>query len=75
MWSKYRHGGWPAKGGISLHITPFNPILVYRKFTVNPDNYIYLRDDGRIMANLSIYDELRTGLSFILLQILRHDRI
>lgn len=52
------------KGGISLHITPFDPILVYRKFTVNPDNYIYLRDDGRIMANLSIYDELRTGLSF-----------
>lgn len=52
------------KGGISLHITPFDPILVYRKFTVNPDNYIYLRDDGRIMANLFIYDELRTGLSF-----------
>lgn len=52
------------KGGISLHITPFDPILVYRKFTVNPDNYIYLRDDGRIMANLSIYDDLRTGLSF-----------
>lgn len=52
------------KGGISLHITPFDPILVYRKFTVNPDNYIYLRDDGRIMANLSIYDELRTGLNF-----------
>lgn len=52
------------KGGISLHITPFDPILVYRKFTVNPDNYIYLKDDGRIMANLSIYDELRTGLNF-----------
>lgn len=64
MWCKYRYGGWSAKGGISLHITPFDPILVYRKFTVNPDNYIYLRDDGRIMANLSIYDELRTGLSF-----------
>lgn len=64
MWGKYRYGGWSAKGGISLHITPFDPILVYRKFTVNPDNYIYLRDDGRIMANLSIYDELRTGLSF-----------
>ena len=56
MWCEYRYGG--------LHITPFDPILVYRKFTVNPDNYIYLRDDGRIMANLSIYDELRTGLNF-----------
>lgn len=51
------------KNGISLHITPFDPTLVYRKFTVNPDNYIYLRDDGRIMANLSIHDEMRTGIN------------
>ena len=51
------------KKGISLHINPFDPTLVYRKFTVNPDNYIYLRDDGRIMANLSIHDDMRTGIS------------
>ena len=51
------------KGGISLHIAPFDPILVYRKFTVNPNNYIYLRDDGRIMADLSIHDEMQTGLT------------
>lgn len=51
------------KQGISLHIAPFDPILVYRKFTVNPDNYVYLRDDGRIMANLSIHDEMRTGIN------------
>lgn len=51
------------KQGISLHINPFDPTLVYRKFTVNPDNYIYLRDDGRIMANLSIHDDMRTGIN------------
>lgn len=51
------------KKGISLHINPFDPTLVYRKFTVNPDNYIYLRDDGRILADLSIHDEMRTGIS------------
>ena len=50
------------KEGISLHITPFNPTLVYRKFYVNKDNYIYLRDDGRIMAKLAIYDKNHTGL-------------
>ena len=65
MWCEYRYGGWSAKKVESAFtLSPFDPILVYRKFTVNPDNYIYLRDDGRIMANLSIYDELRTGLSF-----------
>ena len=50
------------KEGISLHITPLNPTLVYRKFYVNKDNYIYLRDDGRIMAKLAIYDKDHTGL-------------
>lgn len=51
------------KEGISLHIMPLDPTLVYRKFFVNEDNYILLRDDGRIMANLSIYDKDHTGLS------------
>lgn len=51
------------KKGISLHINPFDPTLVYRKFTVNSDNYIYLRDDGRILADLSIHDEMHTGIS------------
>lgn len=50
------------KEGISLHVTPFDPTLVYRTFRVNKDNYIYLRDDGRIMAKLAIYDENNTGL-------------
>lgn len=48
--------------GVSLHVTPFDPTLVYREFRVNKDNYVYLRDDGRIMANLAIYDKNHTGL-------------
>lgn len=51
------------RNGISLHINPLDPTLVYRKFTVNPDNYIYLREDGRILANLSIHDEMLTGIN------------
>ncbi len=50
------------KEGISLHITPYEPTLVYRKFRVNKDNYIYLKNDGRIMAQLAIFDKNHTGL-------------
>lgn len=49
--------------GISMHITPDNPTLVYRPFKVNPDNYIYLSDEGRIHADVKIYDEHHSGLS------------
>lgn len=46
-----------------MHITPDNPTLVYRPFKVNPDNYIYLSDEGRIHADVKIYDENHSGLS------------
>lgn len=50
------------KHGISLQISPNEPTLVYRKFRVNPGNYIYLSDKGRIWADLSIFDEQHTGI-------------
>lgn len=49
--------------GISMHITPDNPTLVYRPFKVNHGNYIYLSDEGRIHADVKIYDENHSGLS------------
>lgn len=48
--------------GISLHMLPENPILVYRKFQLNKDNYIFLSDKGRIHADMKLYDEKGTGL-------------
>lgn len=51
------------KEGVSLHILPYNPTLVYRTFQANPDNYIYLSDRGRIHANLNLFDSHRSGLS------------
>lgn len=48
--------------GISLQISPNEPTLVYRKFQVNPGNYVYLSDKGRIWADLSIFDEQHTGI-------------
>ena len=50
--------------GISLHVFPEQPTLVYRKFRTNPDNYIYLSDQGRIHAQLKLYDEQDSGLHF-----------
>ena len=50
--------------GISLHVFPDHPTLVYRTFHTNPDNYIYLSDQGRIHADLKLYDGRKTGLSF-----------
>lgn len=52
------------KNGISLQVSPTNPTLVYRTFHVNPGNYIYLGDNGRIHANLKLYDDHYTGLQF-----------
>lgn len=48
--------------GISLHVLPEEPILVYRKFRLNKDNYIFLSDKGRIHADMKLYDEKGTGL-------------
>ena len=48
--------------GISLHMLPEAPILVYRKFQLDKDNYIFLSDKGRIHADMKLYDEKGTGL-------------
>lgn len=57
------------EGGISLHVLPEEPVLIYRKFQSNKDNYIFLSDKGRIgsadftiHADMKLYDERGTGL-------------
>lgn len=50
--------------GISVHLSPDHPTLVYRTFQANPDNYIFLHDNGRIYADLRLADSRRTGLAF-----------
>lgn len=48
--------------GISLHVLPENPVLVYRKFRLNRDNYIFLSDGGRLHADMRLQDDRGTGL-------------
>lgn len=50
------------KKGISLHVLPEKPILVYRKFNLSPENYIFLADQGRILADMRLLDNNGTGL-------------
>lgn len=50
--------------GIRMKIFPEQPTLIYRPFTVNKNNFIYLSDRGRIYANVMLHDSRGTGLSF-----------
>lgn len=50
--------------GIRMHLFPENPTLMYRPFTLNKDNRIFLTDRGRIYADVTLYDDKGTGLSF-----------
>lgn len=46
----------------TLHLTPLNPILAFRRFVVNPDNFISIDKDRRISANMNLLADDGTGL-------------
>lgn len=45
-----------------LHITPHRPVLAYRNFTVNGDNYVQIDKSGHVEANLELLADDGTGL-------------
>lgn len=42
---------------VSAHLFPYNPIIAFRKFTLNPDNYIRYKDTKNMAANLRLTGE------------------
>ncbi len=48
--------------GIKLHLLTDEPILGYKKFKVNEDNYIYMGTDRRVSANLRLMAADGTGV-------------
>ncbi len=48
--------------GIRLRLLPTNPIVAYRIFTLNEDNYIYLGKDGKLRADVDLLSDDGTGL-------------
>ncbi len=50
------------EAGVNIHLYPENPVLAYRHFTVNKDNYIFLGNDRSIRANVDLLADDGTGL-------------
>ena len=48
--------------GVNIHLYPQNPVIAYRGFTVNKDNYIFLGKDQSIRANVDLLADDGTGL-------------
>ena len=55
-------GAQLKENGIELNLIPKEPTLVYRPFHVNEDNFISINDNGRIEANLGLYNDENAGL-------------
>lgn len=48
--------------GINVHLYPMHPVLAYRNFTVNEDNFVFLGNDKTIRANVDLLADDGTGL-------------
>ena len=51
-----------SNGSRRIHLTPLRPIIAYRYFTLNEDNFVLLDKDGRIEAGLDMLADDGTGL-------------
>lgn len=48
--------------GIGFHLFPEQPTVVFRPFTLNKNNYIFLRNDKHMAADIQLFDKNGTGL-------------
>lgn len=48
--------------GVRVHMTPLNPIIAYRRFTLNEDNYVEYSRQGRVLALVDLLADDGTGL-------------
>lgn len=49
-------------GGMRLRLFPTTPVIAYRKFTINPDNYVYVSRKGFYSASIDLIADDGTGL-------------
>lgn len=49
-------------GGLNVKLYPEQPVIAYRGFTINKDNFIYLGRDQSIRANVDLLADDGTGL-------------
>lgn len=48
--------------GINVHFYPDHPIIAYRRFTLNKDNYVFLGKDSTLRAGIDLLADDGTGL-------------
>lgn len=48
--------------GIHVHLYPEHPVIAYRGFTVNRDNYVFLGNDRLVSADIDLLADDGTGL-------------
>lgn len=48
--------------GINIHLYPHNPVIAFRNFTVNEDNYIYIGNNKEMRASVDLLADDGTGL-------------
>ena len=48
--------------GINVHLMPDNPVLGYKEFNLNADNYIFLGRDKRVRARVDLIADDYTGV-------------
>ena len=51
-----------GNGKMEIKVTPEQPVIAFRTFSVNPDNHITFSKDGAIRADVNIADEAGGGL-------------
>ena len=49
---------------MNVHLFPEHPTFLYRKFTLNKDNFIYYNNVGHIGAEVNLHDDKGTGIQF-----------
>ena len=48
--------------GLHFHLMPANPTIGYREFTLNDDNYLFIHNSNRILANVRLQANDGTGV-------------
>lgn len=51
-----------ADSGVSVNIYPEHPVIAYRRFTVNKDNYVFFSNRSTVSANVDLLADDGTGL-------------
>ena len=48
--------------GINVHLTPYQPLIGYKTFHLNPDNFVFLGRDNRVSAKVDLIADDGTGV-------------